>query len=315
MTAAAHSDDLVTLSRDIIRKGSKSFAAAARLFDRETRASAYLLYAWCRHCDDVIDGQELGFNTPAAAHHDPHAALAELREKTHAALAGKTMSDPVFAAFQRVIELHAIPHRHPFELIDGFAMDVDERRYETIEDTLSYCYHVAGVVGVMMSCIMGAREEDTLDRASDLGIAFQLTNIVRDVVADQGIGRVYVPAAWLQEAGLFSETFAHPAHRKELFSVAQRMLTLADRYYLSCMSGISKLPLRSAWAIGTARAVYREIGNEVLRRGPHAWDQRVSTSKAQKLAAVTAGLNAAIMSRAGTSAPLSREGLYVRPGR
>jgi phytoene synthase len=315
MTTAADSDDLVSLSREIIRKGSKSFAAAARLFDRETRASAYLLYAWCRHCDDVIDGQELGFATPASVQHDPAAALRELREKTHDALAGKPTTEPVFAAFQRVVELHGIPHRHPFELLDGFAMDVEGRQYERIEDTLAYCYHVAGVVGVMMSCIMGARDEDTLDRASDLGIAFQITNIVRDVVADRSAGRVYLPDTWLNEAGLSRETLGEPQHRQALFSVAERMLTLADTYYLSCMSGLSKLPMRSAWAIGTARSVYREIGDEVLRRGPRAWDTRVSTTKAQKLGAVAAGLNTAITSRAAKGPAMSREGLYVRPGR
>lgn len=315
MTSAAGGGDLVALSREIIQKGSKSFAAAARLFDPNTRASAYLLYAWCRHCDDVIDGQELGFVRPGAAGHDPRVALQELRDQTRAALAGEPMSDPVFAAFQRVAELHAIPQRHPFELLDGFAMDVEGRRYETIEDTLAYCYHVAGVVGVMMSCIMGAREEETLDRACDLGIAFQLTNIVRDIVADHAVGRIYLPGSWLDEAGLSRETLADPKRREALFSVARRMIALADVYYESCMSGIAKLPLRSAWAIGTARAVYREIGDEVLRRGPAAWDRRVSTSKAQKIAALTSGMNAAVASRLRAGAPRSREGLYVRPGR
>ncbi len=315
MTAATEGDDLVSLSREIIQKGSKSFASAARLFDRRTRASAYLLYAWCRHCDDVIDGQELGFATPGTSHHDPRAALQELREKTHAALAGEPMAEPVFAAFQRVAAHHALPHRHPFELLDGFAMDVDGRRYETIEDTLAYCYHVAGVVGVMMSCIMGAREEETLDRASDLGIAFQLTNIVRDIVADHAVGRVYLPDEWLGEVGLSRDTLAQPERREALFAVARRMLALADRYYLSCVSGISRLPVRSAWAICTARSVYREIGSEVLRRGPRAWDGRVSTSKAQKIAAVVSGLNAAVASRVSAAAPIPRDGLYSRPGR
>lgn len=315
MNLAADRADLVALSREIIQKGSKSFAAAARLFDPQTRASAYLLYAWCRHCDDVIDGQELGFAATSAAGHDPRAALQELRDKTRAALAGEPMSDPVFAAFQRVAELHAIPQRHPFELLDGFAMDVEERRYETIEDTLAYCYHVAGVVGVMMSCIMGAREEETLDRACDLGIAFQLTNIVRDIVADHAVGRIYLPGAWLDEAGLTRETLAEPQQRAALFSIARRMLALADIYYESCMSGVAKLPLRSAWAIGTARAVYREIGKEVLRRGPAAWDGRVSTSKAQKIGALMSGMNAAVASRLQSGVPLPRDGLFSRPGR
>ena len=313
-TTKHQSDDLVALSREIIQKGSKSFAAAARFFDRETRASAYLLYAWCRHCDDVIDGQELGFGIANTATHDPVAALARLQQTTRDALAGNPMRDPVFAAFQRVVAKHAIPHRHPLELLDGFAMDVTERRYETLEDTLSYCYHVAGVVGVMMSCIMGERAEETLDRASDLGIAFQLTNIVRDIVPDAAVGRVYVPEAWLVEAGLSRETLADPNNRAALFSVAQRMLTTAEVYYLSSEAGVARLPVRSAWAVATARKVYREIGQEVLRRGPAAWDSRVSTSKRQKIWSAVSGGGTAIGARLpGHARDAPRTGLYERP--
>ena len=81
-------------------------------------------------------------------------------------------------------------------------MDVDDRAYETLEDTLDYCYHVAGVVGVMMAMIMGVRKSATLNRASDLGLAFQLTNIARDVMDDAKMGRVYLPRQWLAEAGV-----------------------------------------------------------------------------------------------------------------
>jgi 15-cis-phytoene synthase len=307
--------DLVRLSETIIQAGSKSFAAAARLFDRETRASAYLLYAWCRHCDDAIDGQELGFQSASATPHDPKHQLAELQRLTADALDGKPMADPVFAAFQRVAEKHAIPRRHPFALLDGFAMDAMGRQYETIDDTLSYCYHVAGVVGVMMALVMGVRDDDILDRASDLGLAFQLTNIARDVVDDAKVGRVYLPRQWLAEAGIAPETLRDPRHRPALAEVTARLLALADTYYVSSQAGIAHLPLRSRWAIATALRVYREIGREVRRRGAHAWDARVSTSKAQKLVAVTLGgataLSAPLRERLSPSPP--RGGLWTRP--
>ncbi len=307
--------DLVRLSETIIQEGSKSFAAAARLFDRETRASAYLLYAWCRHCDDAIDGQELGFQSAATAAHDPQHQLAELRRLTGDALDGKPMADPVFAAFQRVTDKHAIPRRHPFELLDGFAMDVSGRKYATVEDTLSYCYHVAGVVGVMMARIMGVRDENILDRASDLGLAFQLTNIARDVTDDAKAGRIYLPQQWLSEAGISPETIGDARHRPALAAVVARLLTLADRYYVSSTVGIAHLPLRSRWAIATALRVYREIGREVRRRGPRAWDARVSTGKAQKLLAVIAGGCDAMLApvRDRRSATPSRDGLWTRP--
>jgi phytoene synthase len=313
--ASAHATDLVRLSETIIAKGSKSFAAAARLFDRETRAGAYLLYAWCRHCDDVIDGQELGFGSVPRTPVEMRASLEELRSQTRDALAGKPMSDPIFAAFQEVARRHQIPERHPFELLEGFAMDAEGRAYATIDDTLSYCYHVAGVVGVMMSHVMSARDAATLDRASDLGLAFQLTNIARDVVDDAKAGRIYLPRDWLAEAAIPPEAILAPEHRASLHTLAVRLLGLAEPYYASSHAGLAELPLRSRWAVATARNVYREIGREVERRGPRAWDKRVSTSRAQKLAALALGAHASL------STPLthrlfpsqSRDGLWTRP--
>jgi phytoene synthase len=313
--ATAPAPDLVRLSETIISKGSKSFAAAARLFDRETRAGAYLLYAWCRHCDDVIDGQELGFASAPRTPAQMRASLEELRTQTRDALAGKPMSDPIFAAFQEVVRRHRIPERHAFELLDGFAMDVEGRDYETIEDTLSYCYHVAGVVGVMMSYVMGARDAATLDRACDLGMAFQLTNIARDVVDDAKVGRIYLPRAWLAEAGIPPDAILKPQHRASLHGLALRLLHLAERYYASSRVGLAELPLRSRWAVITALNVYREIGAEVERQGPRAWDMRVSTSRVQKISAVISGGCAALANPVTRRLYLSasREGLWTRP--
>jgi phytoene synthase len=306
-------EDLVALSGRIIQSGSKSFAAAARLFDPRTRAGAYLLYAWCRHCDDVIDGQELGHHSHRTGPHDPFRALARLRAETISAMALEPTDDPVFVAFQRVVREFAIPARHPHELLDGFAMDVAGRRYETIEDTLDYCYHVAGVVGVMMSMVMGAREPDTLDRACDLGIAFQLTNIVRDIFDDAAAGRLYLPRAWLAEAGVPPEEIADLRHRAAVHAVAQRVLALADQYYASSRSGIARLPMRSAWAVSSARIVYREIGQEVRRRGPEAWSTRVSTSRTQKIGAVIRGAMSAIASRMPAYHGERDASLWTRP--
>ena len=308
-------DELVRLSGQIIQAGSKSFAAAARLFDPHTRASAYMLYAWCRHCDDVIDGQELGHRprTGEAAPHDPIRALETLRQMTSDALDGKRTDDPIFAAFQLVVRRHDIPRRHPFELLDGFAMDVADRQYETTEDTLSYCYHVAGVVGVMMSIIMGARDEDTLDRACDLGLAFQLTNITRDIIDDAAVGRRSLPRQWLREACIPPGEIAEHRHRGAVSGIAGRLLELADGYYDSSGAGIARLPMQSAWAVATARIVYSEIGREILRRGPQAWDRRVSTSKAQKLAAVALGAATAARARAFGAGTIGRDALWTRP--
>jgi phytoene synthase len=300
-----------------IEVGSKSFAAAAKLFDPATRRSVLMLYAWCRHCDDVVDGQELGFNAAPRETYDAAAKLEGLREQTRRAYAGEAMRDPAFAAFQEVALRCVIPQRFAFDHLAGFAMDVEDAHYETIDDTLRYCYHVAGVVGLMMASIMGVSEPRVLDRACDLGLAFQLTNIARDIVEDAQIGRCYLPAAWLREAGIPRDEIALPRHRAALAELAARLVDHAEPYYDSALAGIADLPLRSAWAIATARKVYRQIGVVVRQRGAHAWDERAGTSKATKLRLLGEGSLQALASRLRGLSPAARPrpaGLWQRPG-
>ncbi|HEX3407819.1 MAG TPA: phytoene/squalene synthase family protein [Caulobacteraceae bacterium] len=307
MTAAAAlpSVDLAQSSRATIQKGSKSFAAAAALFDAQTRIDAEMLYAWCRHCDDVIDGQELGHGMAAPGPEAAKLRLEGLYAKTRSALAGEPTTDPDFAAFQRVALARHIPERYALELLDGFAMDVAARRYETLEDTLEYCWHVAGVVGVMMALVMGVKPDDlaTLRRAQDLGLAFQLTNISRDVVEDAANGRIYLPAQWLIEAGVPEADIAAPQHRAALFAVTRRVLETAEPYYASALSGLPELPFRSAWAIAAARGVYRQIGVIVLQRGAAAWDTRASASSAMKVWLALQGGWTALASRGAKTTP------------
>ena len=307
---------LLDHATNTINVGSKSFAAAARLFDPATRRSVLMLYAWCRHCDDVVDGQELGFGSAAPTQDEAARHLAMLEDLTQRAYERETMTEPAFAAFQEVALRHAIAPRYAFDHLAGFAMDVHAEHYESLDDTLRYCYHVAGVVGLMMASIMGVKSETVLDHACDLGLAFQLTNIARDIVDDAAIGRVYLPAQWLREAGIPAEEIAQPRHRAALANVAARLVDQAEPYYDSAAAGIAALPLRSAWAIATARYVYRQIGIEVKRRGPRAWDERVGTSKAMKLWLLAKGGALAIGSR---FKPPSRRlaarpaGLWQRP--
>jgi phytoene synthase len=295
--SAAVDNALLDHATQTIAVGSKSFAAAARLFDVRTRRGVLMLYAWCRHCDDVVDGQELGHNSVAQTPAEAQRQLELLREQTRRAYAGEKPDDPAFAAFQDVALHHAIAPRYAYDHLAGFAMDVAGTHYETVDDVLRYCYHVAGVVGLMMASIMGARDEATLDRACDLGLAFQLTNIARDIVEDARMGRCYLPAAWLREAGIPPHEIALERHRAALAGVAARLVDHAEPYYASATDGIAALPLRSAWAIATARNVYRQIGIEVKRRGARAWDERVGTSKAAKLWLLAKGGAGALSSR------------------
>ena len=207
-----------------------------------------------------------------------------------------------------------IPHRHPLELLEGFDMDVRGRVYASEDDTLDYCYHVAGVVGVMMAMIMGVRDEAVLDRACDLGLGFQLTNIARDVIDDARVGRVYLPAEWLQAAGVDPVDPDDISQREVLHGLALRLLDLAEPYYASARDGLPALPFRSAWAVAAARRVYRDIGYQLRKQGHRAWDGRVSTSRSRKMVLLGLALFDVIGTRFGNGQDHDRNGLFQRPG-
>jgi 15-cis-phytoene synthase len=303
--------EIVDTSRVIINKGSKSFAAAAKFFDVETRENAYMLYAWCRHCDDVIDNQELGCNGRAQKPETTQQALIKLHEKTRAAIDDRPSDESVFEGLRYVLNHNQIPERYPLELLDGFAMDAEGHEYQTFDDTLQYCYYVAGVVGIMMTYIMGARDPQVLQRAADLGIAFQLTNISRDVLDDAEIGRVYLPGDWLAEAGIPADEISEPQHASALAGVVKKLLNEADRYYASAHEGLRALGFRSAWAVATASVVYRTIGELVRERGESAWQDRVIVDDTRKILGIAEGMldatQATFIDRYKTAAPRDRD--------
>lgn len=297
----------VAESQAAIAAGSQSFAAAAKLMPAGIREDTVMLYAWCRHADDVVDGQELG-STPQAGG-DPAERLARLKADTMEALHGSGPVSAPFAALRAVARRHDFPDRWPLDLIDGFAMDVRARDYRTLNDTLDYSYHVAGVVGVMMARVMGVRDQAVLDRACDLGLAFQLTNIARDVIDDARIGRLYLPGDWLEEAGASVEgNIPSP----QLYGVILRLLDAAEPYYASAFAGLPALPARCAWSIAAAARIYRAIGTRIRRGGPEAYRQRIGTSGAAK-----AGLAVLALGDTGVSRVIPRQaprdGLWTRP--
>ncbi len=313
MTIAEKDDELLLdHAMQSIAVGSKSFAAASRLFDPATRRSAVMLYAWCRHCDDVVDGQESGHSATLVGQENVDHRLADLVSQTQAVYAGLPARTDAFAAFKEVVNLRGIQQIYAQEHLAGFAMDVHQRQYRCIDDTLDYCYHVAGVVGLMMGQVMAVSDEQTLDRACDLGMAFQLTNIARDIVEDARVGRCYLPRDWLDDLSIPPDRLADAQYRPHLAILAQRLIGLAEPFYASAQAGLTSLPWRSAWAVATASRVYREIGVEVTRRGEHAWDTRVSTSSLAKLRMVMGGLWRVITSR-GRQWPARPSNLWQRP--
>ena len=169
----------------------------------------------------------------------------------------------------------------------------------TEQDLIRYCYHVAGSVGCMMAILMGVPADDTetLERAADLGIAFQLSNIARDVREDLENGRCYLPGEWLAEFDVEPETLFQSGNRKALLTMVDRLVDSVATYEASARKGVSKLPFRSRVAVLTAMRIYGAIGRQVARLGSAAWDQRVAISKARKLAYVVPSLAEASFAR------------------
>lgn len=290
---------IVATSGEAIARGSRSFALASRLFGRTTRERAWLLYAWCRRCDDLADGQDHGHGAAAVA--DPEARLAAIRVRTEAALAGHWVGDAAFDALRIVVAETGIPHALVWDVVEGFALDAAGWQPASEDDLYRYCYHVAGAVGCMMAIAMGvpADRDDVLDRASDLGIAFQLGNIARDIAEDEAVGRCYLPPEWLGES------------RSE---IAARLAERAEAYAASGRAGTPALRWRSAWAVLAAAGIYGDIARKVAERGEAAWESRVSTSLFEKLGWVARAFGQAL-TRARRFPPVPRDGLWTRPRR
>ncbi|MEO6153753.1 MAG: phytoene/squalene synthase family protein [Croceibacterium sp.] len=280
-------EDLVDEARRSIRKGSKSFSFASRLFDKGTRERALLLYAWCRRCDDIADGQDHGGTPEATLDSDPR--IKAIRVLTRRALEGEPTADPAFDALGQVAMEAGLDPQTIDDVIAGFALDAAGWQPHSEGDLMRYCYHVAGAVGVMMARVMGVPSdaEALLDRACDLGLAFQLVNIARDLCEDDAVGRCYLPAEWLAEADIPPGEHMKPAYREQLVGLADRLVDLAEQHEAMARLGVSELAFRQRWAVLTAANVYMAIGHKVRAKGPRAWDRRVRTSLIIKLRALS----------------------------
>lgn len=257
---------------DVMTRGSSSFTWASRMLPPAVRRSTIPIYAFCRVADDLVD---LGVN--------PLDAVDTLHTRLDDIFAGHPADDPVDRELARVIERHDLP-RAPFDcLIEGFEWDALGGRYETLDEVIAYCVRVASSVGVLITLIMGRRDSETLARACDLGIAMQLTNIARDVGADARAGRCYLPASWLEDAGVDrNQLLARPEHSDALGQVVARLLVEAAMYYDRSESGISRLPAACRTAIWAARLIYAEIGEAIRENQYDAVSRRAYTSRFRK---------------------------------
>ena len=273
---------LVAFAQESIKRGSKSFAAASRLFDTTTRERVWLLYAWCRKCDDMADGQDHGGAMETVA--DPMARLAIIRELSARAMNGKPTGEPAFDCLGVVAGECGLTPKMADDVIEGFALDAADWHPRRETDMYRYCYHVAGAVGVMMAVVMGISPDDdsTLDRACDLGLAFQLANIARDISEDDVAGRCYLPDDWMAMLEIGPGELMKPHNRKKLALMGRWLSDEAEQYEASARVGAAVLPFRARWAVLSAAGIYGDIARQVRAKGEHAWDQRIFTSRREK---------------------------------
>lgn len=299
--AAAQRADLAAC-KELLRGGSRSFRAASLLLPADVAQPAAALYAFCRLADDAIDLAQDGKSD----------ALARLRERLDRAYAGDPAPIPADRAFAEVVARYAVPRAVPEALLEGFAWDTAGRRYETLEELEDYAARVAGTVGVMMSLLMGVRDPQALARAADLGVAMQLTNIVRDIGEDARAGRIYLPLRWLEGAGLDIEAWlASPRACPAIGTVAVLLLQRAEMLYTRAEAGIAELPPGCRAGIRAARLLYAEIGRAVERAGMDSVMRRAVVPGWRKIQLLLLGLRPGAVEAGALLAPALPANMFL----
>lgn len=299
-TASIRPEDLARC-RDILRVGSKSFYVAAALLPGRVRAPVTALYAFCRVADEAVDG--------AGASPD---AVEGLSRRLDGAYAGSPADDPVDRSLSAVVREYGIPRAVPDAMLEGFVWDLSGHEYRTLSDVYAYSARVGSTVGVMVSAIMGARGAAALARASDLGLAMQMTNIARDVGEDARRGRLYLPADWMVEAGLDPDAWlAEPTYGRELAGVIRRLLEDAGRLYARARSGIPLVPSDCRLAITSALLIYADIGREIERSGYDSVSRRAFTSRTRKAVLVAKAMRRARKAHPAPDEPTVPEARFL----
>lgn len=272
MVTTAHSETMT--ADDALAVYGKSFHWARRFLGQHMGIKAARLYQFCRVLDDMADGD---------IEHGPK-RLGRIRKDL---LTAGTASDPLLTHFQPFLSKQKFPTTVIVALIDGLLSDQKPVCIKSNAELLSYAYHVAGTVGILMCNVLDCDNEQALAHAIDLGIAMQLTNIARDVLEDARMGRRYLPTSWVGNlAPKEIVTLAKTPNVNAALPVTNAvssLLTLADDYYKSGIAGLSYLPLRAHLSIAVAALVYRQIGVQLAQQN-HPWHgDRQSTSISTKI--------------------------------
>jgi len=260
----------------LTRREAKNFYYGFMLLPAAQRRAIYAAYAFARECDDIVDA---GLPVEEAS-----ARLAAQRELLARCLEGSPQG-PVFLALADAVRRYGIPHDYFYRLIEGVEADLTVRRYATFEELKRYCYLVASVVGLISIEIFGYRGgELARGHAADLGVALQLTNILRDVQEDLQRGRVYLPEEELVRFGYKPDFLRRGVANEAFHQLMAYQVARAEDYYERGRMLLPLLPRRARACVGVMAGIYRTILDDISRRPDTVLRQRVSLSAGQKLA-------------------------------
>lgn len=268
-------DDLSAAYRSceqITKSHSRTFHMASGFLPGDKRRSARALYAFCRVCDNLVD-------TPQAQ--DPLAALD--RWRCQVLNVQSASDDPVAVAWADTRARYQIPWRYAEQLMAGVTQDIATRRYQTFDELAGYCYAVASTVGLMAMHIIGFQDSRAIPYAVKLGVALQLTNILRDVGEDWRIGRLYLPQEELAAFGLSESDIAAGLVDDRWRSLMRFQIARTRQLYDEALPGIALLARDGRFAITAAAQLYRAILDDIEAHDYDVFRRRAHVSNWGKL--------------------------------
>jgi phytoene synthase len=259
---------------DKVRQSGSSFTSSFRLLPREKREAMTVLYAFCREVDDVVDE----CSDAAVA----RTTLNWWRAEVANIYAGNPQH-PVCRALVPVVRRYQLAEEYLLEIIDGMAMDLEQPRYADFKSLQLYCYRVASVVGLLSAEIFGYRDRRTLKYAHDLGIAFQLTNIIRDVGEDARRNRIYLPMDEMQQFGVTAADILQGRETEGFRKLMAFQIERARHYYDQALAQLPAVDRKAQRAGLVMAAIYRATLDRVEASGCHVLRERVSLTPTYKL--------------------------------
>lgn len=241
------------------RESGSSFTLSFRFLSPSQREAMTALYAFCREVDDVVD--------ECSDYQIAQTKLSWWKQEIHR-LFHETPQHPVTQALKPVVARFSLQESHFIEIIDGMQMDTQYNRYADFDQLALYCYRVASVVGLLSAQIFGYSDKSTLGYAHDLGLAFQLTNIIRDVGEDARRGRIYLPLDELEKAGVSEAQILQSQASPQMQAMLLKQIERAEMFYDKAMSQLTPADLKPQLPGLMMAAIYRALLDEI-RQDPN----------------------------------------------